>query len=55
MSLVDTITAFLVLLGVFILAYSAIRHQGIGDIIRELKEAVKGKAEEIKDNNLRYN
>ena len=38
MSVGETLTTVLVLLGIFLLAYSAIRHQGIGDTAREIKE-----------------
>ena len=33
------------LLGIFFLAYSAIRHQGIGDTAREIKEIFQEKVE----------
>ena len=44
MAITDTIITILVLVGVFLLAYSAIRHQGIKETINELKETVKGGA-----------
>ena len=49
MTFTDTLTATLVLIGVFILAYAAIRHKDIPDILRDIKDAIKGKAEEVKD------
>ena len=46
----QVITDFLVtagvLLGVFFLAYSAIRHQGMLDTMKEIKEMIHGKVEE---------
>jgi hypothetical protein len=38
MSFTETLTTIAVLLGIFLLAYSAIRHQGIGDTFREIKD-----------------
>ena len=49
MTFTETLTTILVLLGVFILAYSAIRHKDIPDILTDIKDAIKGKAEDIKD------
>jgi hypothetical protein len=49
MTIGDTITTVLVLAGVFLLAYAAIRHKDIPDILREIRDAVQGKAEETKD------
>lgn len=45
----DWLTAMLVLVGVFLLAYSAIRHKDLSDTLREIKDFVQGKTEEIKN------
>lgn len=50
----ETLTTTVVLLGLFLLAYSAIRKQGIGDTIREMREAFSDKTESLRDNELRY-
>jgi len=49
MTFVDTATAILVLIGIFILAYASIRHKDIPDILTDIKDAIKGRAEDIKD------
>ena len=49
MTLGDTLITGAVLIGVFILAYAAIRHKDIPDILRDIRDAVQGKAEETKD------
>ena len=45
----DTIISGLVLIGIFILAYSAIRHKDMQDILSDIKELLSGKADEVKD------
>ena len=42
----DWIVTILVLIGVFFLAYSSIRQQGIKDTVEEIKEIISGKAED---------
>ena len=55
MSFTDTAIAALVLFGVFFLAYSAIRKQGIRDTIAELRDAFDDKKETILNpENLKY-
>ena len=49
MTIEDTVITALVLIGVFILAYAAIRHKDIPDILRDIRDAVQGKAEDAKD------
>lgn len=49
MAFTDTLIAALVLIGVFFLAYSAIRHQGLLDTVKEIRDIVKGKYEDVKD------
>ena len=46
MTIGDTVVTVLVLVGVFILAYAAIRHKDIPDILRDIRDAVQGKAED---------
>ena len=50
----DWVTAILVLLGVFLLFYSAIRQQGIKETVLEIKELLQEKTETIRDGGLRY-
>jgi len=50
----DWVTAILVLLGVFLLFYSAIRQQGIKETVLEIKELLQDKTETIRDGGLRY-
>jgi len=50
----DWLTALLVLLGVFLLFYSAIRQQGIKETVLEIKELLQDKTETIRDGGLRY-
>ena len=45
----DIFITVLVLILIFFLAYSAIRKQGIGDTITELREAFVGKASDVSD------
>jgi hypothetical protein len=47
MSTTDTLVTIGVLIGVFILAYSAVRHKDLLDVVGELKEIIQGKAEDI--------
>ena len=54
MTITETATAILVLVGVFILAYASIRHKDIPDILTDIKDAIKGKAEDIKDGEIKY-
>lgn len=49
MTITDTIITIAVLVGVFILAYASIRHKDIPEILADIRDAVKGKAEDIKD------
>ena len=49
MTWTDTGITILVLLGIFLLAYSAIRKQGIGETIIEIREAITGKASDTID------
>ena len=49
MSAGDWITTFLVLIGMFFLAYSAIRQQGLLDTVKEIRDIVKGKYDDVKD------
>ena len=49
MAFFDNIITILVLVGVFLLAYSAIRHKDIGDTLSEIRDFIKGKAEDVKD------
>lgn len=49
MALTDTIITVLVLLGVFLLAYSAIRHKDLSDTLSEIRDFIKGKAEDVTD------
>lgn len=48
MTIEDTVITALVLIGVFILAYAAIRHKDIPDILSDIRDAVQGKAEDAK-------
>ena len=50
----DWVTAILVLLGVFLLFYSAIRQQGIKETVLEIKELLQEKTETMRDGGLRY-
>ncbi len=50
MTIGDTLITGGVLIGVFILAYASIRHKDIPDILREIRDAVQGKAEDVKSN-----
>jgi hypothetical protein len=50
MTIGDTLITGAVLLGVFILAYAAIRHKDIPDILADIRDAVQGKAEDVKTN-----
>ena len=50
----DWATAILVLLGVFLLFYSAIRQQGIKETVLEIKELLQDKTESIRDGGLKY-
>jgi len=50
----DWLTAILVLVGIFLLFYSAIRQQGIKETIGEIKEMLQEKTETIRDGGLRY-
>ena len=49
MAVGEWFTTVLVLLGVFFLAYSAIRHQGLLDTVKEIRDIIKGKYEDAKD------
>ena len=49
MSAGDWITTFLVLIGMFFLAYSAIRQQGLLDTVKEIRDIIKGKYDDVKD------
>jgi len=50
----DWLTAIFVLLGVFLLFYSAIRQQGIKETVLEIKEMLQEKTETIRDGGLKY-
>ena len=55
MTITDTIVTIGVLIGVFILAYASIRHKDIPQILEDIRDAIKGKAEDIKDaGDIRY-
>ena len=55
MTFTDTAITVLVLIGLFLMGYSAIRKQGIGETIRELRDSIRDKSEEAKDKmNLKY-
>ena len=45
----EWITTALVLLGVFFLAYSAIRQQGLFDTVKEIRDIIRGKYEDAKE------
>ena len=45
--IVDTSITIFVLLGIFLLAYSAVRKQGISDTWEEIKEMIHGKVEDV--------
>lgn len=45
----DTAITILVLVMIFLLAYSALRKQGIGDTLREIKDAFSEKTTDIAD------
>ena len=49
MPIADWLITVGVLLGVFFLAYSAIRHQGLLDTVKEIRDIIKGKYEDGKD------
>jgi hypothetical protein len=50
MTIGDIVITGGVLLGVFILAYAAIRHKDIPDILRDIRDAIQGRAEDVKSN-----
>ena len=54
MAITDTLITIGVLLGVFLLAYSAIRQQGIKETVDEIREIIQGKADDIKEGELKY-
>ena len=47
MTIGDTLVTGAVLIGVFILAYAAIRHKDIPDILSDIRDAVQGKTEDV--------
>lgn len=49
MTLADNLITGGVLIGIFLLAYSAIRHKDIKDILIEIKDLIQGKTEEVKE------
>lgn len=49
MAWTDVLITIIVLILIFFLAYSAIRKQGIGDTIEEIKEAFTGRAIDAAD------
>ncbi len=49
MSAGDWIITGMVLIGMFFLAYSAIRQQGLLDTVKEIRDIVKGKYDDVKD------
>ena len=49
MSWTDTLITIIVLFGVFILAYASIRNKDMADILQEIKDLIKGKAEDAKE------
>lgn len=54
MTFADTMITVGVLLGIFLLAYSALRRQGLYDTFQELKDIVYGKAEDMKEEVIKY-
>ena len=46
-SITDFAVVVLVLVGIFFLGYSAIRHQGILDTVREIKAILQDKTEDL--------
>jgi hypothetical protein len=49
MGLSDTLITVLVILGIFFLAYTAYRQQGLIDTVTEIKESFTDAADDIKD------
>ena len=49
MAIGEWLTTALVLIGMFFLAYSAIRQQGLLDTVKEIRDIVKGKYEDVKE------
>lgn len=49
MTITETLTTIAVLLGIFLLAYMAIRQKDLMETIDEIKTVVTGKADEAKE------
>ena len=50
MTATDIAVTVLVLIGIFFLAYSSIRHQGLLDTVREIKQIFMDGVDKVKDN-----
>ena len=49
MSAGDWIVTGMVLIGMFFLSYSSIRQQGLLDTVKEIRDIIKGKYDDVKD------
>ena len=52
-TILDYAITLMVLIGLFLLAYSGMRHQGLGDTLREVRDFFREKIED-KQEELRY-
>jgi len=47
--ILDWLITILILIGLFFLGYAAIKHKSLLDTVKEIREIIKGKADEAKE------